>query len=149
MVEIADERIHGTTHQRPSERFGKEKLRLIKRPEPYVYIPAIERKVSQDSMISFANNRYSVPWLYVGHCVDLKITNNLLFISTQGKVIGTHQVLQGKHQHFAGLLDCGHKKRANLPEHDPYWQTELEVENRDLAIYEKVCLSSPQSLLRH
>lgn len=63
IVEVADERIDGTTHQRPSQRFLEEKLLLINRAQPYVYVLAIQRKVSQDSMVSFANNRYSVPWI--------------------------------------------------------------------------------------
>ena len=67
IVETADERIHGTTHQRPSQRFSEEKLLLINRVHPYVYVPAIQRKVSQDSMVSWGSNRYSVPWRYVGH----------------------------------------------------------------------------------
>ncbi|MBW8308736.1 MAG: IS21 family transposase [Candidatus Paracaedibacteraceae bacterium] len=156
IVEVADERLHGTTHQRPSQRFCEEKLLLINRIQPYyVYIPAIQRKVSQDSMVSFAGNRYSVPWLYVGHCVDLRISQNQLLISTQGKIIAMHEMVQGKHQvsicqqHYAGLLHRGHSKQQKLPQHDSYWQTEVEVETRDLAIYDSICLMSSHSLLKH
>ena len=155
IVETADERIHGTTHQRPSQRFREEKLHLLNRAQPYVYVPAIQRKVSQDSLVSWAGNRYSVPWLYVGHCVDLRISENQLFISAQGNIIATHGILQGKHQlsvcqqHYAGLLQNSCKRPKTLPQHDPYWQKEIEVETRDLTIYERACLIPPASLSRH
>ena len=155
IVETADERIHGTTHQRPSQRFVEEKLLLINRAQPYVYVPAVQRKVSQDSMVRWASNRYSVPWIYVGHCVDLRICQNQLLMSVQGKVIATHEILQDKYQfsicqeHYAGLLHRSHKKKPKPPQYDPYWQTEMEIETRDLTLYEKACLAPSQSLLRH
>lgn len=153
IVEVADERIHGTTHQRPSQRFLEEKLLLIKRSQPYVYVPAIQRKVSQDSMVSWWSNRYSVPWIYVGHCVDLRISQNQLLISSKGEIIATHELVQGKHQlsickqHYEGLLNSSYKKQQKPPQHDPYWQEGPEIEVRDLAIYES--LVSSQSILRH
>lgn len=155
IVEVADERIHGTTHQRPSQRFVEEKLLLINRAEPYVYIPAIQRKVSQDSMVSWGNNRYSVPWIYAGHCVDLRILNHQLLISSKGEIIANHELIQGKHQlsicqhHYEGLLHGSYKKQQKPPQYDPYWQGGLEVETRDLAIYEKACLIPNPSILRH
>lgn len=145
ILATADERIHGTTHQRPSELFKEEKLLLINRPQPYVYVPTIQRKVSQDSMVSWARNRYSVPWIYVGHCVDLRISEGQLLISSQGTVIARHEILQGKYQlsicqqHYAGLVHHSSKKQQVLPHHDPYWEKEVGVEMRDLAIYEKAC----------
>jgi hypothetical protein len=155
-IETADQRIHGTTHQRPADRFAEEKLYCVKHFQPYAYIPAIQRKVSQDSMVSWCSNRYSVPWMYVGQCLDLRISENQLFISHQGKVIATHKLLQGKHQqsscrqHYAGLLK-GRAKRSVLspPQYDPRWLKEVEVETRDLAIYEAACMTSPQSFLTH
>ncbi len=156
IIETADERIHGTTHQRPSHRFLEEKPLLISLPQAYVYVPAIQRKVSQDSMISFGGNRYSVPWMYVGNCVDLRLSQNQLLITNQGTIIAAHEVLQGKHQlsicqkHYDGLLRGSQKKQSLvLPEHDPYWPKDVDVEVRDLAIYEKACLMPWQSSSKH
>jgi len=155
IVETADERIHGTTYQRPSQRFTEEKLLLINRTQPYVHVTAIQRKVSQDSMVSWAANRYSVPWIYVGHCVELRISQGQLLISAKGATIANHEILQGKNQlsickeHYAGLLHHSDKKQQRLPQYDPYWQQEIEVEKRDLSVYEKACLISSQSFLKH
>ena len=134
LIETADERIHGTTHQRPSQRFIEEKLHLMNRTQPYIYTPSLQRKVSQDSMVSWSGNRYSVPWQYVGHCVDLSISQNQLLMRVQGTIIATHELLQGKHQrsicqhHYAGLLQSSFKKQQNPPQYDPHWQSEIEVE---------------------
>ena len=156
ILETADQRLHGTTHQRPVDRFAEEQLFPIHQCPPYVYVPAIQRKVSQDSMVSWCRNRYSVPWMYVGQCVDLKICDGQLWISAQGTLIAMHPLLQGKHQqaicqkHYKGLVRSSYAKPSKpLPQHDPYWSGGIEVEIRDLAIYEAVCFlsssfSSPQ-----
>ncbi len=155
LIETADQRIHGTTHQRPAELFLKEILVSTKQFQPYVYIPAIQRKVSQDSMVSWNNNRYSVPWIYVGQCLDLRISEGLILISNQGTVVATHSLLQGKHQqsvcrqHYTGLLQNQAKQQLNAPQYDPQWQTEIDVEIRDLAIYEATCTTTPHSFLTH
>jgi len=156
MLEVADIRIHGTTHERPVDRFLAENLIPLKYVPPYQYIPAIGRKVSQDSMVSFGNNRYSVPWTYVGQCVDLKITEGQLLINSSGAVIAAHDLLSGKHQqsvstaHYAGLLTPKPRNQvANRPQHDPYWEEEGVIEVRDLSVYEAAAFAGSASLTRH
>lgn len=156
MLEVADTRVHGTTHERPADRFAAENLIPLKYVPPYQYIPAIGRKVSQDSMVSFGNNRYSVPWVHVGLSVDLKITEGQLFINSSGAVIATHDLLSGKHQqsvvqsHYVGLLAPKSKNPiANRPQHDPYWEEEGDVEVRDLSIYEAAAFSADVSSTVH
>jgi len=39
------------------------------------------------------------------------------------------------------LIHHSPKKQQVLPHHDPYWEKEVEVEMRDLAIYEQACSS--------
>lgn len=76
-------------------------------------------------------------------------------ISAKGATIANHEVLQGNQQlsirqeHYAGLLHHPDKKHQRLPQHDPYWQQAIEVEKRDLSVYEKACLVPSQSFLRH
>ena len=156
IVETADQRLHGTTHQRPADRFADETLFPLYQSQPYVYVPALQRKVSQDSMVSWAGNRYSVPWMYVGQCVDLRICDRQLLISMQGTVIALHPLLQGKHrqstyaQHYKGLLRrSGSQPLKAPPQHDPAWPSALEVEQRDLALYDAICFISSSSSLTH
>jgi transposase len=156
IVEVADARIHGTTHERPIDRFVTESLVPLKHVPPYQYIPAIGRKVSQDSLVSYGNNRYSVPWIYVGHCVDLKIMAGQLLISSAGAVIATHDLLAGKHQqsvlqtHYAGLSALKPRSKViNRPQHDPYWEEEEIVAVHDLSIYEDAAFSDYASATVH
>jgi transposase len=156
MREVADTRIHGTTHERPVDRFIAENLISLKYVPPYQYIPAIERKVSQDSLVSYGNNRYSVPWIYVGRCVDLKITAGQLLISSSEVVIATHDLLSGKHQqsilqaHYAGLSAPKSRNQiATRPQHDPYWEGEGVVAVRDLSIYEDAAFAGCASSTVH
>lgn len=149
LLEVADIRIHGTTHERPLERFKAETLIALKHVKPYVYSPHIQRKISQDSLVSFASNRYSVPWIYVGQCVDLKVVAGKLFITHQETTIATHLIAPGKHQHitnqvhYGGLCAPKHRyKKAPMPQHDPYWTEDSCVSVRDLAVYEVAFASS-------
>lgn len=146
--EVADVRIHGTTHERPCDRFAQENLVPFLRPA-YSYVPVIQRKVAQDAMVNFESNRYSVPWRYAGKCVDLKIVQEKLCISYDGQEIATHALLHEKHgqsvctAHYAGLLSGKQTKRTQQkkPQHDPLWQERREgfydVMARSLSVYEQ------------
>jgi transposase len=156
ILEVADTRIHGTTHERPTDRFATETLIPLKGVKPYAYIPVIQRKVSQDSMISFSNNRYSIPWIYVGKSVDLKIMAGQLMITFNELVIATHDLLAGKHQqsvsqaHYAGLSAPKHRNQiSRRPQQDPYWQEENGVAVRDLSVYEEAAFAGRASSTRH
>ena len=143
LKEVADVRIHGTTRERPIDRFKEEKLIPLQTIIPYVHVPAVSRKVSQDAMISFFSNRYSVPWMYVGKCVDLKVSQGTITMSYEGKTIAEHKLLIGKHQqainpsHYKGLT-MTKPKTQQLPQHDPRWNEAWSVEQRDLSVYEQV-----------
>ena len=151
--EVADLRVHGTTHERPVDRFAKETLCPILRPA-YQYVPVIQRKVAHDAMISFESNRYSVPWVHAGKCVDLKVAQGRLLISYAGKEIATHVLLAGKNgqvictAHYAGLMSAKSQKRAHakMPQHDPAWKEgSHDVVTRSLAVYECVAETLPFS----
>lgn len=149
LVEVADVRLHGTTHERPIDRFAAETLIPMRHVSAYQYIPAIARKVSQDSLVSFGSNRYSVPWIYVGQCVDLKIMAGQLLISHCESVVATHDLLSGKHRqsinqaHYAGLYAPRHRNLVtSRPQYDPYWKEESSVQVRDLSVYEEAAFAS-------
>jgi len=150
-LETADERIHGTTHEQPVERFKKENLIPVTRTSPYVFYPAISRKVSREARVRLNTNAYSLPWQYACQCVDLKVCGNELHIISNGDLITTHLLLHGKNQesihksHYAGLLKYQQSLTAQEevpPSQDPYWKSEMEVQVRDLSIYEQVSQSS-------
>lgn len=142
-----DQRIHGTTKQKPIDLFEEEKLTALSGMPPYHLTLFIERKVSRDARVSYESNHYSVPWIYAGSRVDISLVKDRLIIYHQGKEIAQHKKLTGKNQesllvkHFEGLFAYYQKpgKKKTPPRYDPYWSTESEVvEVRDLGIYELI-----------
>lgn len=131
--EVADQRIHGTTHEQPAERVKRENLRLhISRP-PYVLQLWHIRRVATDCLVSYASNRYSVPWKYVHQTVELQDFSNQISIYHQGVLIATHCKAEIKHQvimnmeHYRGLSNSNYSTEKTVPL--------PEVEVRSLDIY--------------
>jgi transposase len=141
---VADRRVHGTTHQPPLERFAAERAHLL----PRAGRPAFRletrfvRVVADDFLVSLDTNRYSVPFVLIGHTVEVERREGQVRIHHRGRLVATHAELPGRH----GL--------AVLPEHGPgpavrnarlrratntaptRTPEAITVEQRDLAAYE-------------
>jgi len=131
--EVADLRIHGTTHEQPAARFRQENLRPVASRPPYILQVWQMRRVATDCLISYAACRYSVPWRYVHQTVELQEQGDLISIYHQGALIATHRKSETKHQvimdmeHYRGLST---KKSVNCPK-----ASLPEVEVRSLDVY--------------
>jgi hypothetical protein len=96
---VADERIHGTTHEKVIDRFEKERMSLGVLPlSPYDIAEKCYRKVQKDCQLSFNGNRYVVPHEYAGKPVLLKIADGILRIFGDDQLIAVYQVPEGKGQ---------------------------------------------------
>ena len=70
---IADVRVHGTTHERPIDRFARERdllVPLASRARFQLDAPR-SRIVAEDCLVSVETNRYSVPFQLVGRVVEV------------------------------------------------------------------------------
>ena len=88
-----DVRVHGTTQERPLDRFAAEAPLLTPLPEArFVGTLALSRKVSWDCLISFRGCRYSVPAVYAGQVVWLLVSRgtHLLVLDARRTVIAEH-----------------------------------------------------------
>ncbi|MCP4726130.1 MAG: IS21 family transposase [bacterium] len=86
-------RIHGTTKAAPEELFKKERDHLIQLPSNrYAGIKLEVRKVSSDCLISYNGSRYSVPWMFAGKEVWVKVSKGyyLQAYSQVNKLIASH-----------------------------------------------------------
>lgn len=63
---VADQRVHGTTHERPIDRFVRETLTPLGARAPYRDERAHVRRVPADALVSIGAARYSVPVQDVG-----------------------------------------------------------------------------------
>ncbi len=67
LKEVADVRIHRETKQRPIDRFQDEVAHLIPLPtHPFDTAEVVYRCVTTEAVIAYCQNRYSVPWRYIG-----------------------------------------------------------------------------------
>jgi hypothetical protein len=136
IVKVADERIHGTTHRKPSEMFLEEKdlLLSVKDRRAYVLEERSLRYVPKDCLVAFQTNRYSVPCRLAGKRVEVLTDGELIKIYHSGELVSCHPRLEGTHRssvdrtHYWGLIKAA--KPAETPEDD--------VEVRDLAVYERL-----------
>lgn len=143
-VEVADLRVHGTTHRIPAEDFAEEHLVEVRGHQPYVLVDAIRRTVAKDCLVNYRTNRYSVPARHVGKTVDLVAGPQELRVFLGGELIATHALREGRFQvatekaHYADLF----KRRAKAPEPPATIVPWPDVEIRSLAIYEQVALAT-------
>ena len=106
---VADVRVHGTTHERPVDRFARERDALVPAPAGRVFRleAPLTRVVATDYLVSVDTNRYSVPFTLIGQPVEVHRRDGHLEMRHRGQVVATHPVLGGRHQ------------LRILPEHGP------------------------------
>jgi len=146
-VEVADQRVHGTTHQRPADRFAHEQLTPLGTRPPYHYERVQSRRVANDALVTIGAARYSVPVAYVGQTVCVQESTTHYEIFHRARLIARHpkaarySVMMDP-GHYAGLLrTSGKLTPAAPPRFDPYFGGFGEVMVRDLKLYEVVSAS--------
>jgi transposase len=143
-AEIADLRLHGTTHERPAERFAREHLTPLGTRAPYRYERVQTRRVANDALVTVGAARYSVPVAYVGQTISVHEGLGHYEFFHHDRLIARHQKV-ARHSvvmdptHYAGLLRTGGgKPPASPPRFDPYFGGLGEVMVRDLKLYEAI-----------
>jgi transposase len=143
-LEVADVRVHGTTHERPAERFGCEQLTPLGARPPYRYERVQQRRVANDALVAVGAARYSVPVAYVGQTVSVhedighyEFFHRDQLIARHPKAVRYSVVMEPAH--YAGLLRPGdHPPPGTPPRFDPYYSGFGEVLVRDLQLYEAI-----------
>jgi transposase len=146
LAEVADVRVHGTTHERPIDRFGQEAAALVHTLDQPSFFQALrrERVVAEDWLVSIDANRYSVPWRLIGKTVTVVRVGDHWQISHAGQVAAEHPVLTGRHQvqvdpaHGPGAASRNARTRFSTPSAAPAANALQPVEVRDLEVYEQL-----------
>jgi transposase len=143
---IADERVHGTTHERPCERFVRETLQGVAGIPPYHLVRHPLRRVASDCLVNLEANRYSVPWRLVGERVEVAVAEGRVRIFHQGALVSEHPLCTGRYQvirdaeHYRGLFrrELRSQPQATLPSMPALlWPAAApEVQVRELSVYE-------------
>ncbi|MFY0572320.1 IS21 family transposase [Archangium lansingense] len=126
----ADARVHGTTHERPLDRFEREEKAAL-RPLPSRPLPRrqqrLKRKVANDALVDVDTVRYSVPHRLVRESVEVQVGEQQVRIFHAGKLVATHA--RGKEPH-ARVVDEAHWEGLWRPR-----TVELAEESSKLAVH--------------
>jgi transposase len=98
-VEVADQRVHGTTHEKPADRFARaERLIAVDGRTPTPRERVESRIVPRDGYVAVDANRYPVPLEWAGSRVEVRIQSEELWLQRPGVDPIHHLRLPGKHQ---------------------------------------------------
>lgn len=146
---VADERVHGTTHEIPRERFERdERVRMIavdRRP-PSRECRTVRRRVAVDGYVEVETNRYPVPYEWCRAEVEVELSESEVRIVHEGRLV-EYERETDKHRvvHWSGparSLPRGAKTppaAADPPRYDPAWLATVgDVAVRALEAYAEV-----------
>lgn len=115
--QTANVRIHGTTRERPLDRFQKEKLLLQGLPEvPYDASIVRVLKATSQALIHFDGNAYSIPYSFAYKTVLLKASKDEVRIFDDVRLLARHRrsfesgLAIENPKHYEGLI--AEKKKA-------------------------------------
>ncbi|MGI6632866.1 MAG: Mu transposase domain-containing protein [Bacillota bacterium] len=134
-------RVHGTTNERPVDRFKEEKLNSLPRPDTLVRYLTEMRKVARDGSVSFNKSYYGVPWqlarkevavVDLGFSVEVRYQDKRVALFEKARTPGTRQSVEGQ---YSGI-----PMSAPVPRREPLGIRVQEpvVETRPLSVYAAV-----------
>ncbi len=140
--EVANQRVHGTTHCIVKQRWEAEQpaLQPLAGRTPYPFLEEELRRVSRDAYVSWQANRYSVPWRYAGQQVRVRGSSDGVEVYVGQERIAVHAPLAGLHrtaaqaEHHAGIPLGGLRSPAKMQVRIRPLGPEVEV--RSLAVYD-------------
>jgi transposase len=142
--EVANQRVHGTTHEPVMARWDADQFALqpVDRRPPYPYVDDELRKVARDAYVAWQGSRYSVPWGYAGKEVwvrdqgcDVEVRYGAERIAVHGRAVVRHQVITCEEHHAGIPLNATGRSGKTLVR---IRETAPVVEIRPLAAYESV-----------
>src|SRR5215831_216172 len=144
--EVANQRVHGTTHEEVSRRLEVERVALqpIEGRLPFPYSDEEVRKVARDAYVSWQGSRYSVPWQYAGREVwvrqrgeQVEVRHAADCIAVHIRAERQHEVITRAEHHSAIPLGATRRENKVLVH---LRETAPVVEIRSLAAYESLAL---------
>jgi transposase len=108
MRTVADVRIHGTTGERPVDRFEAAEaagLRPLDGRPPFFQVRELHRKVQADGTVGIDTNHYSVPWRLIGTDVTVEVSDGVVRVLRAGTEVARHAQATGRRQR---VIDARH-----------------------------------------
>ncbi len=146
--EVANCRIHGTTHKMPDELFKEETLRPLPQAPYDVGVPR-EAMVNCQYRVVFDTNRYSVPSKYAGNRVTLRVYPDRLAIYHDKTLIASPLRSYGRHQ---DILDPEHDKelvhQRRGAREQVTWQRYLQLGGKAEAYFQQLQERRPNARMQ-
>lgn len=140
-AQVANARVHGTTHRVVNEAWEEEKPTLQPAANRRAYPLVVEcvRRVSRDAFVCFKSNRYSVPWQQAGKEVFVREVGATVEIVREEVQLAVHALCLGHQQTL--VVAAHHKDIPTTAPHAGKARLSLtarapQVEVRSLAVYE-------------
>jgi len=147
-ITIADQRLHGTTGERPADRFARNEaaaLIAVSQRQPPVKERLEQRIVPRDALVVIDTNRYPVPLEWIGQQAAVRLLADQIIIQAGSQEPVSHPRLSGKFTQARWLgppRDYRRHPAKLLPAAPLYaFNDELvagEVEVRELAAYQQL-----------
>jgi len=148
-VSVADERVHGTTHEIPRERFERDervKMIAVDRRPPSRECRTIRRQVAIDGYVTIETNRYPVPYEWCRAEVEVQLSETEVRI-VHGEQAIEYERSSGKHR-VVGWGGAPRRLERRVgresapddpPQYDPVWLASIgSVSARALDAYAAV-----------
>jgi hypothetical protein len=134
---VADVRVHGTTVERPIDRFeSKERAALSPLTRgAFVEERVLHRRVHNDACVEVDRNWYTVPWPLLGAKVVVRVRDHRVDVVHAKQIVASHTRAEGRRQrvvdeaHWEGLTP---PRRTGVPAPTPEPPGEFE---RALDVY--------------
>jgi len=138
---VADQRVHGTTRQRPKEMLELERPHLLSLPGKDRLTPFLreERKVGRDGFVRWDGSAYGVPWSWAGKTVQVASSGETVEVWSGDLRLAVHPrsdrpgrrlTLPGQWQGLHGAEDRPRKEALAVQ------VSTVEVQRRSLEVYE-------------
>lgn len=138
---VADERVHGTTRERPKDMLELERSHLSSIPGKERLTPFLreERKVGRDGFVRWDGSGYGVPWNWAGQTVQVASSNGTVEIWSGDQRLAVHP---RSHRPGQRLTLPGQWQGLQSGEERPRKEalavqvSTVEVQRRPLEVYE-------------
>ena len=147
--EVANQRVHGTTHQQVLLRWDEDQFAMqqVNGRQPYPYVDDEQRKVARDAYVSWQGSRYSVPWKYAGKEVWVRDSGRDVEVRYSSDRIAVHAQAMRRHQiitlseHHEGIPTANKQGGKTLIQ---IQQSAPAVEQRPLSAYDSLAEGGAQ-----
>lgn len=145
--EIANRRLHGSTHRRPIELFTEDEA-IALRPMPvrrYELVVWYKARVHQDSHVAFDKRLYSVPWRLIKQEIWLRASPSTIDLYAEDVRVATHS-RRGRSPRSTCDEHLPEDRAPWRHRHRAYWEERADKIAPEVGVYIRAVFDSDEVL---